>query len=199
MSNVTGNAQFDRLIWALNNTLTGRLPFVFTLKDGERSSLLTKIFGSELKCIDIEPLVRNGKQTILPSLAFDTSDEGAFDEWASNLYEWLGLVGLGSDVVDAYRAKGIDKYLSSYEVQDPRGAEDMLVIRWEGGLIPRSIIQTINKIVQDVPFSSITVQGAQDVPVAWKTQEHAFSLNGENQYTIVHIGSSTVTFKLTSY
>lgn len=73
-----------------------------------------------------------------------SSDE-LFEQWATDFYEWLGLVSLESPRV--LQADSIDPFLSRYRVpqaqeQDENRVTNMISLTWRG-LIPRAWIREL--------------------------------------------------------
>lgn len=134
---------FDRLLWAVENTLNKDVNFAFTLTDStgnpieSTSNDMTKVL-EVFKDFDLQKSYVNCTTTVyedilgaIPRFALPkdyqpenpVTDKSLFDsrkfdfevlqEWALNLNEWLGLISLGSDRLQV--GDSVDKYISSYE------------------------------------------------------------------------------------
>lgn len=196
----SGNKAYDRLTWSLENTPLGR-QFEFVVNNiGDESSL-----PAAAQLIP-KTHVSNIKDVSVPSMTMpETNDKSKYlqretiQEWALSLYEWLGMLSLGS-----FRVKTtdkVDRYISSYEVLDgSTEGKDMSVLYWENMLIGNEFTTNLWSIIDRHcdDWLALNVLGVEDTPIAWKQQEHTFLTGGENHYTILKLPSSYISYRLVS-
>lgn len=178
-----GNKAYDRLIWSLENTPLGR-EFQFVVSNVDYGDKLSPSIGSAIL-----------ENVNVPSFAVPEPtgskflQEQTIQEWVTACYEWLGLVSLESDRIKA--SDKVDSYISTYQVLDPEGSpSNVFCLSFSNMLMDSQFILQLWKILQNPPSASwlaLNVFGIEDVPVAWKQQEHTFLTGGENHYTILKL------------
>lgn len=220
------SAQFDRLLWVLDNMLTNSIPFAFTMFDSKGAPLQLDTFpeakalftsyqlaSSFVKCKttvyeDIsaaipEFVVPDDPQSTtvtIPESEYNSFLREVHQEWALNLQEWLGMVSLGSDRLQA--GDSIDPCLCDYE---PAFVDSSLknretsitVLTWSGGLIPSSHSwRAWQAIATSSSWASLSVHGVEDAPVSWGSREHMYASGGENHYTAIKLAPSAYDYLL---
>ena len=165
-----GKKGFERIVWACKNVLNHAVTWLFydfsDVQAGELPFTQTKRRSSfydpkHRKETDSNPLAKHHpfnlntnpqesshKQIIIPSLnpkqALDSNEE--FEDWTTEIYEWLSLISLESPRVQA--GDKIDPFLSRYSVPDGMSESsgtrsgDMISLRWKG-LIPSYWIRSL--------------------------------------------------------
>ncbi|KAA8897106.1 hypothetical protein TRICI_006782 [Trichomonascus ciferrii] len=179
----SGNKAYDRLIWSLDNTVLGR-EFQFVVSNIEQGENLSPNVNSTIL-----------ENVSIPSFALpeptgsEFLQEQTIQEWVTACYEWLGLVSLGSDRIEA--SDKVDSYISTYQVLDPEdNPANVFCLSFSNMLMDSQFIHQLWKALQEPTSNSwlaLNVFGVEDVPVAWKRQEHTFLTGGENHYTILKL------------
>lgn len=179
----SGNKAYDRLIWSLENTPLGR-EFQFVVSNIELGDKLNPSINSTIL-----------EDVSVPSFAVPEPigskflQEQTIQEWVTACYEWLGLVSLESDRIKANDK--VDTYISTYQVLDPENTPtNVFCLSFSNMLMDNQFIHQLWQILQNSSSTSwlaLNVFGIEDIPVAWKQQEHTFLTGGENHYTILKL------------
>jgi ribonucleases P/MRP protein subunit RPP40 len=115
---------------------------------------MTKHFPTKLSS---KPCLIDGSKVVIPTLnpsAEDISSQSNFEDFASDIYEWISLVRLQSPRIE--KGDDIDPYLSRYRV--PSEAEyplssNLCMIRWQGFTSPAFAQQVLVKAFLSVSKS----------------------------------------------
>lgn len=219
-SSTRGSAMFDRLLWALNNTLTDSVPFAFTLAKSDSFTPLYlrdyppalalfdtyQLHSSHVQCTTtvyedisaalpefVVPDNEATQQALGPMTETERATYGReiTQEWALNLQEWLAMVALGSDRIQA--GDDIDPCLCTYEPAFTdsslsKKSRSFTVLTWKGGIIPSGVAwNTWQALTKLDSWASLSANGVEDTPVSWGTREHTYTLGGENDYTAIKL------------
>ncbi|KAF3905447.1 hypothetical protein ABW20_dc0103588 [Dactylellina cionopaga] len=211
---VHGRKAFDRLVWSFTNVLKEQKAWLFCDLHQEAIKHLG-VGDTAVTGISVPTTLRTTTQTIsnpshplklasfthtIPQKSTSEYDRAVFYDWASSLHEWLALVTLNADRLNA--TDTIDSLLSLYEppTDDETSGEvlptgNISKISWRG-FIPAeyisNIFQTLQESVPPNQWFSITVHGFQNAPVSWKKRQHSVvggGMGGENLYTILRLAA----------
>lgn len=117
----------------------------------------------------------------------------AWKEWATDLQEWIAMVQLRADRIQANDS--VDPYLSTYEVTNSvDGPLKVVQLRWRGMIPARFIKKTwkeLAKLIQGISvlpqenWAAMSVHGFENSIISWNNRAHSSLVGGENYYTIV--------------
>ncbi|KAH9995433.1 ribonuclease P 40kDa subunit-domain-containing protein, partial [Russula compacta] len=120
-----------------------------------------------------------------------TDDDGndVLQDWnerASSLFEWVGMVNVGAQRLQANDR--VDPYVAVYSAPAPFIVGDMLHIRWQGFLTPQfiqGVVGTATRMAtsQSVALIGLTIHGSTEVPVL--TPHRVPRLEGEDTASVI--------------
>lgn len=191
-ANVAGKKGFDRLIWALENTLTvPKLFYVSSMAALDADALPS---SAEKLGVSVSRHVLEDRK--LPPMAVPIVGNLSADmakvtksEWALELHEWAGMISLQSD--QTAETSDIDGHLSSYEVHDSTETTDVVLVQFSGALFPSQWTQHLWQQLNGSGWAALTTFGYEDATTAWKHREHTFHTGGENTLTLFRLAGST--------
>lgn len=153
-----GKKGFERIVWAFKNVLNHSVTWLFhdftpNTEHGKATTIRTLLNNKVTDCGDVAkeppitkyhpvtkeclPQQRIFEKVRVPDFSNSRSSysDEAFEDWALEIYEWLGLVAIGSPRVCSEDA--IDPFLSRYQVPDCGSGKfsSLVTLTWTG-LIP---------------------------------------------------------------
>ncbi|KAK1755894.1 ribonuclease P protein subunit p40 [Echria macrotheca] len=151
-----GKKGFDRLVYASKKALASPVTWLFCNVSGEtplpdpmlQFSPTKKEALPKLSPVieTLRPPIRPAAESLLPS---GTED---FESFATELYEWLSLIRLGSPRI--HPNDNIDPFLSRYKVPSAEGQANVRKISWQGFLSPAWSRKTLIDIISALPEKS---------------------------------------------
>ncbi|KAK4155005.1 ribonuclease P 40kDa subunit-domain-containing protein [Chaetomidium leptoderma] len=148
-----GKKGFDRLIYASNNAFAEPITWLFcnvssTTPDPDP---LSRHFATNYTA---NPGLSQGIDAVIPKLSPDvdfiaSSGKEDFEDFSTNLYEWLSLVRLQSPRIQV--GDKIDPYLSRYQVPDSDTEGKICKISWQGFLAPSWCRQILIGVITALP------------------------------------------------
>ncbi|KAK9465365.1 ribonuclease P 40kDa subunit-domain-containing protein [Lipomyces arxii] len=112
-----------------------------------------------------------------------------------HILEWTALLSVESERIQA--SNQIDPLLSTYQVfaddnddeNDPKRRSCKVTKIAIEGFLGVDMVYDMFKSLQDrlpmISWAVFTVNGFEDAPVSWKSDEHSFLISGDNDYAIV--------------
>jgi len=121
--------------------------------------------------------------------ATSDSDDDALQDWnerASSLFEWIGMVNIGAQRLQANDR--VDPYVAVYSAPAPSVIGDMVHIRWHGFLNPQFTQRVFDTATQMASCSNdsligVTIHGSTGVPVL--TPHRVPRLEGEDTASVI--------------
>ncbi|EMR08258.1 hypothetical protein PNEG_03425 [Pneumocystis murina B123] len=190
-----GKKGFDRILWSFENVLQKKFSFRMSALNENDIKILEEVVGSS-SCFANFEKHESGK-ILCPSFSYPRHvDYPGIDriiqaEWATEIYEWLGLVSLGSERLNT--GFNDDPYSLPYNLSN--SSEDEIIRFLWSGMISCSWILDLwvfLRNLKDIDWISLTVNGFEDSPISWENYEHGYFFGGENTYTILKLNSDTV-------
>lgn len=124
----------------------------------------------------------------------DVDDNDALEDWnerASSLFEWIGMVNIGAQRLQANDR--VDPYVAVYSPPAPFTVGDMVHMRWHGFLTPQfvqGIVDTATTLLPrrraacpSAPLIGLTIHGSTGVPIL--TLPRVARLEGEDTACIM--------------
>lgn len=162
--------RLERLKWAFENTITQKYEFWFTTSNVSSDSTVSS------KVVDIG----------VPNLR--TPSDGAFQDWANAVIEWIGLCVLNPNLLA--RNSAPDPVLCAFYPYDDVNYQPVAVTH-ASGLFSSEYMEKLWSEV-DSEWAVLHVEGFASSPVAW-SRESVHS--GELGYTLVKCGNDVSVFK----
>ncbi|KAK5657789.1 hypothetical protein OQA88_2862 [Cercophora sp. LCS_1] len=157
-----GRKGFDRLVYASKNVFNVPATWLFCNLSGNGPKPDPLLQFSPTSCV-ASPETSKSIETKLPTLKppvelLVPAAREDFETFATEVYEWLSLVRLGSPRV--HPKDEIDPFLSRYQVPGVERQANVRVITWEGFLAPswsrKILIDIITTLPTDTWFSFST-------------------------------------------
>lgn len=204
-----GSKSFERLQWVASNTLNRSWNGIVAAAGGHDS--LRSMFGLDaVKPIWIESRIFSAITPVFELNADDTNGMSkesrerysaeARQEFASNIYEWIGMIILQSPLINF--GNEIDPYLSQYEVFDAQHNPKDLCILHFNGLMASSTLSRVFASLANIPSNPLIlhISGPRNSPAGWNYKEHRYGNNGEMSCTVVRLlPDQYMTFKLSNH
>ncbi|KTW25783.1 hypothetical protein T552_03396 [Pneumocystis carinii B80] len=190
-----GKKGFNRVLWSFKNVFQRKFSFRMCVLDEDNIGILEEILGLSCCFVNFE---RNESGKILcPSFSYPKHvdypgiDRIIQEEWATEIYEWLGLVSLGSERLRIDLNN--DPYSLPYHLSDA-SQDEVVRLLWSGMICCTWIynLWLFLRNLNDINWISLTVNGFEDSPISWENYEHGYFFGGENTYTILKLNSNTM-------
>ncbi|KAH9976007.1 ribonuclease P 40kDa subunit-domain-containing protein [Lactifluus volemus] len=176
----------------------GQWDFAFHLSRPDKGT--GPLSPSRARYHEVKPVIRKLQNVHIPterhkstngtSKAGVDDDDDALQDWnerASALFEWVGMINIGAQRLQANDR--VDPYVSVYSAPAPSTIGDMLHIQWHGLLTPqfvRRVVETATHVVTRLGDSfliGLTIHGSTEVPVL---QPHSVPrLEGEDTASVI--------------
>ncbi|KAJ1965523.1 hypothetical protein GGI12_000704 [Dipsacomyces acuminosporus] len=185
---VPGKKLYDRIKRSFDTVLNQKIEFVIGYFDSDSGASLDLDIPAATKCM---PRIESARaaQTLVPDFSeLFTATPKPSDEWverAQDVFEWIGLVSLGSQRLTEAR---VDPFINAYSVSRPCEQADLSVVSICGLLSPKAISAIADAVLEQTRSAAnssyfyVGVWGFEDAPVSWGSSEHGYLLSGENVF-----------------
>lgn len=203
-----GSKSFERLQWVASNTLSR--PWNGVAVSSGDHDLLRSMIGSD--AVNVSWSEARLFSTITPAFELPSGDTSGMSkesgeqylteinqEFASNIYEWIGMVILQSPLI--IHGNDVDSYLSQYEVFDAQQSPRDLCVLHYRGLMASSTLGKVFASLASIPSNPLIlhISGPRNSPAGWNLKEHRYGSNGEMSCTAVRLTGKYMTFKLSNH
>ncbi|KAG4305145.1 hypothetical protein PORY_001315 [Pneumocystis oryctolagi] len=185
-----GKKGFNRILWSFENNFQKEFLFRISASNNDDIKIIEEVSGLSSRFVHFEE--HEFEQILCPSFLYPERtndlhlDKTIKEEWAMEIYEWLGLVSLRAD-----RLKVMNNYdtcISTYSLSNALEG-DIVIFLWSGMINCTWILNLWEslKSIQDMNWFSLTVNGFEDSPISWENCEHGYFYGGENMYTLLKL------------
>ncbi|KAK0383080.1 hypothetical protein NLU13_8994 [Sarocladium strictum] len=147
-----GKKGFDRLVYACHHVFAKPLTWILTTASGKGKFSTTPQPVNKVPCSTIrcEHLKTSDIALRVDRSIVSSEDRLALESVATDLYEWLSLVRLGSTRI--MKHDRIDAYLSRYESPEARsGSMEICLMSWQGLVSSEWLYQLAMGVMTSLP------------------------------------------------
>jgi ribonuclease P/MRP protein subunit RPP40 len=153
-----GKNGFERLVTACEKVLNQKVNWLFcnVAHTYPQPDPLSKHFPVRLESLPgiSQPTKAKSVPFNIPPSILATTDRPGLEEWASDLYEWMSLVRLGSPRIETQDS--IDSYLSRYDAPidqslDTTSEVELCKATWQGLIAPEWFRQLLVEVITTCP------------------------------------------------